>query len=529
MPLLRLLLLQLCVWAPAEAIQGDGPPGTEDYYWPKRAGTYVGHGAVPFDVPTDLSRKPAWTWDNPYDELFRHGPVIDGKKNIYAVTSAGWIRKFSPDGVVKWTWRSASHEGKIVTSPFLYKGQLFLSSMGPGSMGLNILLHCFDMETGKHLWAKPGPKNGRMNHDSSTVHVAEGVVLGGLINNFRPAVVDGNNLIFAMNASSGDELWQVTLDEGSIWNFMPSTPGDGTFFFSTNCGGTERRHLSNGSLIWRGPVKEPGAWCSTGGGTLGPNGVYYAETNNFKVPRHGVTAEPVLNNLADCIPGYFCPQGMGLLVAYRAEDGEVLWKRRIHPDFGGWQYPTVGKIDGRLLVVAAIGTNPSLPEGFMGPRFLPQIVREYIARFQWRSAWLRWLLGVPKKRNAVAAYDADTGALVWLWEEPPWEYHAAAGDEELLHARFPRMLADPRNEVVCGPDNWGIPAITADGTVIVGSGSSGNLYAIRDRDGDGSISSSEVSTLETHQAFLNGPALAPGLMAVAPCWGKMYVFKSDSK
>eukprot|EP00969_Alexandrium_andersonii_P335794 14841727-Alexandrium_andersonii.AAC.1 len=60
----------------------------------------------------DFSKGPAWTWDNPDDELFRHGPVIDGEKNLYVGTSCGWIRKFSPDGVVLWSWRTTAEEGK---------------------------------------------------------------------------------------------------------------------------------------------------------------------------------------------------------------------------------------------------------------------------------------------------------------------------------------------------------------------------------------------------------------------------------
>mmetsp|Transcript_43621 Transcript_43621/g.87965 ORF Transcript_43621/g.87965 Transcript_43621/m.87965 type:complete len:137 (-) Transcript_43621:39-449(-) len=134
------------------------------------------------------------------------------------------------------------------------------------------------------------------------------------------------------------------------------------------------------------------------------------------------------------------------------------------------------------------------------------------------------------KRNAVAAFDAETGELIWSWEEEPWGYLAAIGDEGEVHTRRSmRMHTDARfQDNICGPDNWGIPGITADGTVIIGSGNTGNLYAIRDANGDDTIQDSEVSTFKTEQGFLNNPALAPGLMAVAPCWGPMYVFKSDA-
>jgi len=96
-----------------------------------------------------------------------------------------------------------------------------------------------------------------------------------------------------------------------------------------------------------------------------------------------------------------------------------------------------------------------------------------------------------------------------------------------VHTRQFWALFDPRKEIVCLPDNWGIPTIGGDGTVYATSGHNGNIYAIRDRDGNGRIDTDEVSTFETKNGFLNGPALAPGMMVFAPCWGPMYVFKHN--
>mmetsp|Transcript_68824 Transcript_68824/g.204840 ORF Transcript_68824/g.204840 Transcript_68824/m.204840 type:complete len:523 (+) Transcript_68824:60-1628(+) len=516
-PLTLLLVLAACV--PLPALSTAGPEG---YYWPKRAGTHIGHGAVPYEVPTDWTKPPAWTWDNPDDELFRHGPVIDDKKNIYVATSCGIVRKFSPAGEMLWYWRTAAKEGKIVVSPFLYEGKLYIGSMG-WPAGLMSTIHCIDMETGKQLWKVDGCRSCAINLDSSTLHVAEGVLLGAAKHLPARNDAEGNNKIYAHNATDGKPLWDVVLD-GVVWNFMPSTPGDGTVFFATSCGVAQRRNLVDGSSIWKSELEEPSGFsCGTGGGSLGPNGVFYAEANYHVGPKSS-TGSP-MPHVAPCGP-FFCPEGFGLLVAYDAQNGTIRWARRIFPGMGGTQYPAVGMIGGHLTLVAGVGTNPNVGQIFMGPKYLPPFVGRLIQKWQLKHEWLRRMLGVQVKRNGVATFDAETGRLIWFWEEEPWSFFGAAGDEDKFHERVLRSMVDPRMEVMCGPDNWGIPAITGDGTVIVSSGSTGNLYALRDANGDGEIEPSEVSTLETKQAFLNGPALAPGLMAVAPCWGRMYVFKS---
>jgi len=232
-----------------------------------------------------------------------------------------------------------------------------------------------------------------------------------------------------------------------------------------------------------------------------------------------------LKGVAPCHPGD-CPLGHGLLIAHRARDGEILWARRIRQGFGAYQYPTVAEIGGRLTVVTGVGENPLLPT-LHGEKFLPNLVRIALSRLQLRSGLLRRLMGIPVKRNALATFDAETGELLWFVEEEPWSYHSAIGDEEKLFERYARMMREPRHEPACGPDNWGIPAVTGDGTILMSSGSTGKLYAVRDANGDGHIRvDEEVSMLDTKHPFLNGPALAPGMLAVAPCWGKMYVFKS---
>ena len=119
-------------------------------------------------------------------------------------------------------------------------------------------------------------------------------------------------------------------------------------------------------------------------------------------------------------------------------------------------------------------------------------------------------------RNGVLAMDAATGATLWYSEDRSWPSVVGAGETDEHNAT---------DGIACWPDAQGIPVIAGDGTVYTSSSHHGDLRAIRDADGDGVISPSEVSIFETKNSFLNSPSLAPGMLVAAPCWGPMYVFK----
>eukprot|EP00747_Dinoflagellata_sp_TGD_P053431 gnl/TRDRNA2_/TRDRNA2_148446_c0_seq1.p1 gnl/TRDRNA2_/TRDRNA2_148446_c0~~gnl/TRDRNA2_/TRDRNA2_148446_c0_seq1.p1 ORF type:complete len:366 (-),score=49.81 gnl/TRDRNA2_/TRDRNA2_148446_c0_seq1:79-1071(-) len=330
-------------------------------------------------------------------------------------------------------------------------------------------------------------------------------------------------------------MWDYRID-GAVWNFMPSTPGDGSLIFSTHCARAHRLNLTTGQLIWKAKSTEPQTFCGTGGGALGPNGIFYVAANNFDT--EGVSFEG-LKPCNPLNPYVGCMEGPGVLIGYRVSDGEVVLKRRM-PGMGN-QYPAVGMVkygsSSRLAVVAGVGNNPALPFKFwedMLPRWIPgriqRIVGDTLFMLQLRSRLVRRALGIPVITGRVYAFDAEAGNVLWTYSDESWDHYACAGDEDRYFERLARHQANPtKQEFICGPDSWAIPLISGDGTVYAGSGTGGNLYAIRDDDGNGVIEESEVSTFKPGQAFLNAPALAPGMLAVAPCWGPMYVFKDGKK
>jgi len=219
---------------------------------------------------------------------------------------------------------------------------------------------------------------------------------------------------------------------------------------------------------------EPGSF-TTGGAVLGPNGVMYVTSNNKE-------SSAVF---------WDRPIHPGRLTAINFTDGKVIWKQSLEQiAMNGAAVGHVGPGGtGPLTVVIGIGANPPPP-------------------------MLTETLFANTKHNSVIAVDAETGKRRWSFELNPWK-GAAAGDS-LLH--------------MCLPDNFSNAAIGGDGTVYIGN-QDGRVYAIQDKNGDGIIDrrlgSNEVSEYNAHAASQGSPAIAPGMLVVAPCNG-MHVFNAAS-
>merc|ERR1712126_41711 len=197
------------------------------------------------------------------------------------------------------------------------------------------------------------------NRDSSTLTVTDGVIIFAEIDLQQPVPYLGNSKLRALNASDGSYLWDFHIS-GVVWNFMPAVSSDGTLLFSTHCGQAHSLDIKTGALVWKAPFEDY-IFCGTGGGALGPNGVFYAVGNYYGGPGQ----DRPFPDVASCgISG--CDEGAGIIIAYRASDGKVLAKRRLLEQ--GNQYPAVGFVrDGnttRLAVVAALGEVPPLVRDF---------------------------------------------------------------------------------------------------------------------------------------------------------------------
>lgn len=272
-----------------------------------------------------------------------------------------------------------------------------------------------------------------------------------------------NTHIVALDVKDGSKKWLYRPDT-AVYNFL-SAIVEGSLVFADLNGRTYRLDLNDGSVIWKfnDTSLNPMAM-TTGGAVVGPNRIVYTTSNVMKGLLSGL-------------------EKRGQVTAFDFDTGKVLWSQST--DFEANNAAAVGSLHpsgkGPLSVVVGVGENPSLPPQRPG-----------------------------SKEGRVLAFDATTGEkLEWEYKPPTWPFAAAAGDT-ISH--------------VCLPDSFSNPAIGGDGTVYIGF-EDGRLYAIRDADGNGKISDSEVSSYDFGNAFQGSPGIAPDMLVATPCNG-MHVYKA---
>mmetsp|Transcript_46664 Transcript_46664/g.135044 ORF Transcript_46664/g.135044 Transcript_46664/m.135044 type:complete len:482 (-) Transcript_46664:89-1534(-) len=439
-----------------------------EHFWSSRGGGPATRSSVDFPAP-NISRVPSWVWENELHEQVRHSPLIDADKNIYLATTTR-LRKLDSNGTLLWMLHWGVEDAAMSAAPALYQGDIYTITRGRGQAPT---VASIATKTGAINWLQTF---GNMTHngDAQSLSVYNGTIFFGI-----GREGDGTDAVVALRASDGTYLWDYQTDE-TMWNFSPSTPGDGTLLFASSCGAVFRLS-AEGKLLWRAGKGKPTKaakpeMCVPGGGALGPNGVFYVESSQAS----GIHGED------------------GTLAAYNVGDGSLLWERAL--PLRAAQYPAVGRLgkNGPLAVVAGLGDNP-MP-------VMPNEINAAIVSKQ--GPW----------RNSVLAVDAMTGDTLWRYDAPPYHSTFGAGETDVHNATDGEM---------CWPDAQGIPLITGDGTVYASSSLGGELRQIRDEDGDGLISPSEVTVFETNKCFLNSPSVAPGMLVAAPCWGPMYVFKES--
>jgi len=469
--LLLLLPLQLCAGLRARA--GDNVnvahanEVTAQYYWPSGRGS-VGHysSSLTSEAPFDLKKSFKWTWADPVSR-YATSPVglnMDDKMNIY-MTSLNSIRKFSKDGQVLWVTDTRVEQGEeMADTSSLYNGTLYVSTTHGRMYALN-------METGKELWMK---RLHSTDGNNGFVSAHAGVVITGsdVSSVVRGKKREGTNARFSdhkvtgLSAADGTLLWQFE-PEVPVWSFHASFPNDGTFVFQDFEGRVYRNRLIDGMLMWKaGGVK--GSW-TNGAALLGPNGVVYA-----------------VNTRAMTSTGGNSP---GDVSAYSLNGGQLLWRTEVPRPPNNM--PAVGKLAGRtgLSVVQPIGQQ-----------------------------------NVKGAGTEVHALDAQTGKLQWVFKGPSQMHKFQAGDMN-VHAIAERQLITGIRPMV-SPNAWSAPSIDARGTVYIGS-EEGKIYALRDENGDGTVSGpAEVSSYNAKACFSgsSSPVIAPNLLAVAST-NALYVFE----
>merc|ERR1719221_1365181 len=136
------------------------------------------------------------------------------------------------------------------------------------------------METGKPKW-KQQYEGVRKSGDSQGILAFNSTVLLPTFND--PTSHQGSDSLLALKTSDGSRLWEYITDD-VMWNFKPSTPGDGSIIFSSSCGAVHRIDF-DGKVIWKLDAVSKGSatgFCSMGGGGGGGgDAVSFAPTGGF--------------------------------------------------------------------------------------------------------------------------------------------------------------------------------------------------------------------------------------------------------
>jgi len=459
-----------------------------EYYWPQQKGDVNRTGYSPYPVANNLNVEPSWVWKDPYLDVIRCTPLIDDKKNIYLGTQSGRLWKFDHEGHVLWYWKSPLGNTPTVSS--IMDGTLY------GNTGAGFVF-AIDMQTGIERWAVQ--VSSSTAGDTACVFAINGTIISATR---RPGQNDGhNNMVVALN-TDGSLRWTFQHDWPSF-NFQASSPGDDTVIFQDHFGGIYRLGLADGKLIWESGVADRMPWFFTTGATVvGPNGLVYCASNYHNQ--------------------------MGIIHAYRLSDGAPVWRKELGTQVN--QAVAFGKLAGseRPAVVAGIGENPGYPWISWFRPWVPEVVKSFFNQLSHRAAgWPTWFWGTKVLPAFLVALDAETGERRWTFVPPPFMRPSSEGDEAMLMERSYASAAakDYPGDQICLPDDWAQAVIGGDGTTYAGH-QDGRLYAVRDANGNGKIEEGEVSSYYFGAAFQGSQGLAPGMLAVAPCGGGLYVWKS---
>jgi outer membrane protein assembly factor BamB len=413
------------------------------------------------------------------------GTSIDKERNIYFTTVNG-VHKFSPDGELLWTYGTKSGR-ESYGLPFGYeKLSKAVALMGDNLYGISNAgrAFCVDKDTGDELWYKWLPEGGS-DSNFGQMMASDGVVVTAInvsdtVNRYTRSCCGAmNHKVIGLDGRDGTMLWEYEPDQ-PVWNFGSAPAEDGTFVYQDLEGFAYRHFLQNGSLIWKAETGIPESW-TDGQANLGANSIVYSVANYAET----LTGEDGLE--------YPEPGSRGLIAATDLKTGKVLWKKDVEKSPNS--IPAVGRLlgstDKKLSVVIPIGQNDKAGE-----------------------------------RIDVLALDANTGEQQWVFRGPTQKVNFGAGDEKRHREERIKNHVGP----YAMPNSWGLPVIDAKGTVYVG-GTTGDLYALNDQNGDGEVSGAdEVSSLSTDAAFVgsSGAAFAPGLMAIGNA-NSLIVYQYPSK
>mmetsp|Transcript_112950 Transcript_112950/g.319587 ORF Transcript_112950/g.319587 Transcript_112950/m.319587 type:complete len:510 (+) Transcript_112950:59-1588(+) len=492
------------------ALAAAAGAGGRRHHWPTVRGRPESLSTSPYAAPQNISSSLAWTDQGAYGKYsvpLMGAILIDDQSNLYHHSAKG-VQKFTAEGRLIWTYPTKG----ATDAPVLAGDSLY----GNDPQGNFFRL---DLETGRAVWSvdvsgdePPEQSKSGQRYEKPQAGIGGGIgavgYCGGVVIGKAGASTEmgGATHIVALNGTNGDLLWAYHAEQ-QLWNFEPWFPDGASFVWQDQAGGAFRTAL-DGTTLWRN-------------GHLGGN---WAEVwTDGMILLVDSTVYVMHANLSP--PAVMSSYSGGDLSAYNVDDGRLIWRKQF--PYPPNSQPVVGRLSPdakKKTVVMPVGMQAGPPIAGTFPVFVPDVIRHLVHHFNmWLGEYQRffwWFWPFRVFPSGVFGLDVDTGEELWRWDPPVWRRPAVAGDDEgLLH-----RISSGHGGVFCIPNPFASPTMDATGAVYLGY-QDGHLYILKDANADGVIDGTEVSSFYTGSGFSHpGPAIAPGILAVAGC-DTLYVFR----
>lgn len=276
-----------------------------------------------------------------YDRYAIGSPTIDPETGeVYVFTTAGVLRRYSPDGDVRWETSTMETLGRLsfpngrTGAPVVVEDRVLMhiinAHWGRTEGPARDRFYAFDKETGEVLWGCTpgvGPKDSSFSHPVLEERGGRQVLYAGT----------GCGNMVALDARTGDPLWRYQMSIGGV-NSSALIHGDSLIAI-------HGKENIDSSVIGRMISLPLGA--EPGDGTPGPV-VLPTEANEWRNDLVAFTSSPVL--VGDRV---YLTSAHGDLSCIDADTGKILWKEHLAPD---QIHASPVAADGKLYVPMTNGT-----------------------------------------------------------------------------------------------------------------------------------------------------------------------------